>query len=158
MGARRRPASRRRAESKPLEPDQRELRREATPGAPPLFELSAERRGGSPMSHAPIPLPPLGDNPSTGRQGTTPGSFAKRGAVGTPWTYSSPDAPGMPAPSEKTAWDFMPADWTCLDPRQPARPGAWRAPAGFIPVTQLEHARLGAITPQMRRVSEREGH
>ena len=54
-------------------------------------------------------LPPLGDNPSTDRQGTTPGSFANKGRVGTPYTYSSPDTPGMPAPSDKTAWDFLPA-------------------------------------------------
>ena len=43
-------------------------------------------------------LPPLGDNPSTHRQGTSPGSFANKGRVGTPWTFSSPDTPGMPAP------------------------------------------------------------
>ena len=29
-------------------------------------------------------LPPLGDNPSTDAQGTTPGSFAQKGRVGTP--------------------------------------------------------------------------
>ncbi len=122
-------------------------------------------------------LPPLGDNPSTQRQGTSPGSFANRGRVGTPWSFSSPDAPGMPAPSEKTAWDFMPPDWTCLVDEAlasgragdsagssagghapHARPSAWRAPAGFVPRTQLEHARLGTVTPEMRRVAEREGH
>jgi phosphomethylpyrimidine synthase len=32
------------------------------------------------------------------------------------------------------------------------------APGGFVPVTQLEHARLGTVTPQMRRVAEREPH
>ncbi len=57
----------------------------------------------------------------------------------------------MPAPSTKTAWDFMPPDWRLEN-------GSWRAPEGFVPVTQLEHARLGAITPEMRRVAEREGH
>ncbi|KAA0215917.1 MAG: phosphomethylpyrimidine synthase ThiC [Leptolyngbya sp. PLA3] len=31
-------------------------------------------------------------------------------------------------------------------------------PAGFRPVTQLEHARLGIITPEMRRVAQREPH
>jgi phosphomethylpyrimidine synthase len=31
-------------------------------------------------------------------------------------------------------------------------------PADFEPITQLEHARLGVITPEMRRVAEREGH
>ncbi|MEB2312199.1 MAG: phosphomethylpyrimidine synthase ThiC [Sorangiineae bacterium] len=34
----------------------------------------------------------------------------------------------------------------------------WLAPEGFAPATQLEHARLGAITPEMRRVAERERH
>jgi phosphomethylpyrimidine synthase len=103
-------------------------------------------------------LPPLGGNPSSRAEGTTPGSFAQRARVGTPWTYASPDTPGMPAPSEKTAWDFMPAGWTCLDPGDKASPAAWRAPEGFVAVTQLEHARQGTITPEMRRVSEREPH
>jgi phosphomethylpyrimidine synthase len=31
-------------------------------------------------------------------------------------------------------------------------------PRGFVPVTQLEHARLGIVTPEMRRVAEREPH
>ena len=66
----------------------------------------------------------------------------------------------MPTPSTKTAWDFMPADWV-------VRPGceknyesaaAWIPPAGFSPVTQLEHARVGTMTPEMRRVAEREPH
>jgi len=47
----------------------------------------------------------------------------------------------MPAPSGKSAWDFNPA------PR-----GAGSA------VTQLERARLGEITPEMKRVAEREPH
>jgi phosphomethylpyrimidine synthase len=58
----------------------------------------------------------------------------------------------MPSPSEHTAWDFMPEDWTRRDD------GRWAAPDGFVPVTQLEHARLGIVTPEMRRVAEREGH
>ncbi len=54
----------------------------------------------------------------------------------------------------------MPSDWV-------RRPGfesnyesheAWIPPAGFSPVTQLEHARAGAITPEMRRVAAREPH
>lgn len=57
----------------------------------------------------------------------------------------------MPAPSTKTAWDFMPEDWTQVD-------GAWQPPAGFEPVTQLENARLGRVTPEMKRVAERESH
>jgi phosphomethylpyrimidine synthase len=97
-------------------------------------------------------LPPLGENPSTTGAGTTPGSFANKNRVGTPWTFSSPDTPGMPPPSDKTAWDFMPPDW-----KQDAS-GTWHAPPGFVPITQLEHARLGMITPQMRRVAEREPH
>jgi phosphomethylpyrimidine synthase len=32
------------------------------------------------------------------------------------------------------------------------------APRGFVPVTQLEHARVGTVTPEMRRVAEREPH
>ena len=61
-------------------------------------------------------LPPLGRNPSSKAQGTSPGSFSllpkiASGRVGR-WTFASPDTPGMPAPSEKTAWDFMPLDWT----------------------------------------------
>jgi phosphomethylpyrimidine synthase len=58
----------------------------------------------------------------------------------------------MPAPSDKTAWDFLPAGW------QRGANGFAVAPAGFTPVTQLEHARLGIVTPEMRRVAEREGH
>ncbi len=61
-------------------------------------------------------LPALGWNPSSTSQGTTPGSFAKkpRLAPGTEgrWTFSSPDTPGMPEPSDKTAWDFLPDGWS----------------------------------------------
>jgi phosphomethylpyrimidine synthase len=109
-------------------------------------------------------LPPLGENPSLTHQGTNPGSFANApqlsaGRAGR-LTFSSPDTPGMPAPSDKTAWDFMPPDWTL-------RAGfegnyetaeAWQPPAGFEPITQLEHARLGTVTPEMARVAERETH
>lgn len=117
----------------------------------------------------PYQLPPLGQNPSTLAQGTTPGSFANPprlfpGSAGA-LTFSSPDTPGMPSPSEKTAWDFMPADWT-LRTGFGSQPGqqtheqaaAWQPPAGFEPITQLEHARLGIVTPEMRRVAERESH
>ena len=88
------------------------------------------------------PLPLRGaTNPSSRGAGTTPGSFARRSEVGGPRAYSSPDTPGMPEPSDKTAWDFQ------VDPR----------PQGAA-VTQLERARLGEVTPEMRRVAEREGH
>jgi len=98
-------------------------------------------------------LPPLGNNPSTGAQGTTPGSFANRPEVGGRHSFSSPDTPGMPEASRKTAWEFLPSDWQ----RDPAT-GFAAAPPGFAPVTQLEHARLGIVTPEMSRVAEREPH
>ena len=98
-----------------------------------------------------VSLPPLGGNPSTLKQGTSPGSFANPAEIGGPRSFSSPDTPGMPQPSTKTAWDFMPADWSLVD-------GKWTPPEGFTPVTQLEHARLGVITPAMARISEREEH
>ncbi len=109
-------------------------------------------------------LPSLGANPSSTAAGTTPGSFARvpqiaPGAAGR-YTFASPDTPGMPAPSEKTAWDFMPADWSLVSGFESNREtaAAWEPPAGFEPVTQLEFARLGIITPEMQRVAEREPH
>jgi phosphomethylpyrimidine synthase len=98
-------------------------------------------------------LPPLGHNPSSRAQGTTPGSFANAPEIGGPRTFSSPDTPGMPQPSDKTAWDFLPRGWT-----RNAASGFASAPAGFEPSTQLEFARLGVVTPQMRRVAQREPH
>jgi len=84
-------------------------------------------------------LPPIGDNPSSDRQGTTPGSFALPGRVGDPRTFSSPDTPGMPGLSEITAMDFARAeDRQCK--------------------TQLEEARCGIISPEIKRVSLREPH
>jgi len=120
-------------------------------------------------------------NPSTLGQGTSPGSFARRADVGGPLAFSSPDTPGMPAPSDRTAWDFLPAGWSTVTlaaaPEGPAcanccgdafavvefadARGQWRRvifPKAFVPVTQLEHARLGTVTAQMRRVAEREAH
>ena len=47
-------------------------------------------------------------NPSSRRQGTNPGSFALAPNLGGALTFASPDTPGMPAPSDKTAWDFLP--------------------------------------------------
>jgi phosphomethylpyrimidine synthase len=90
-------------------------------------------------------------NPSSAREGTNPGSFANSPAIGGALSFSSPDTPGMPAPSDKTAWDFLPQGWK--------RNGELAtAPEGFKAVTQLESARLGIVTPQMRRVAEREAH
>jgi len=113
---------------------------------PDSSEKSTERD-----SAARYTLPRLGENPSTGALGTTPGSFANPADIGGPLSFSSPDTPGMPAPSDKTAWDFMPRDWRLVN-------GRWSAPEGFEPITQLEHARLGSVTPEMRRVAEREPH
>ena len=60
-------------------------------------------------------LPPLGQNPSTTAAGTTPGSFAKPPVIAPgvegAYTFASPDTPGMPEPSDKTAWDFLPEGW-----------------------------------------------
>ena len=120
-------------------------------------------------------------NPSTDAQGTTPGSFARRADVGGPLAFSSPDTPGMPAPSAKTAWDFLPEAWSMVT--LAAKPegaactnccgdahasvefadarGQWRRvihPKGFAPITQLESARLGIVTPEMERVAQREPH
>ncbi len=81
------------------------------------------------------------NNPSTNKEGTTPGSFAQKPDIGGPLTFSSPDTPGMPAPSDKTAWDFNPA------PRDAEKA-----------ITQLEKARHGIVTAQMMRVAEREPH
>ena len=100
------------------------------------------------MNHFKIPLRGA-HNPSSQGAGTTPGSFANAADIGGPLTFSSPDTPGMPRPSDKTAWDFMPADWR-------HEGGRWHPPEGFVPRTQLEHARLGTVTPAMRRVAERE--
>ena len=109
-------------------------------------------------------------NPSSARDGTTPGSFALRADIGGPLAFASPDTPGMPAPSDRTAWDFLPEGWSlvavadhrtgCGGHNHPEFGSFLRAeaPAGFEPVTQLEHARLGTITPEMRRVAEREPH
>lgn len=105
------------------------------------------------MNETSHPLPLRGaHNPSTDAEGTSPGSFANAADVGGPLAFSSPDTPGMPAPSDKTAWDFLPDGWT----RGPN--GFCTAPEGFVPVTQLEHARLGVVTAEMKRVAEREPH
>ncbi|MCH7687156.1 MAG: phosphomethylpyrimidine synthase ThiC, partial [Planctomycetes bacterium] len=125
-------------------------------------------------------MPSLGNNPSSSRQGTTPGSFADRPQIAPAaagrLTFSSPNTPGMPEPSDKTAWDFLPEGWETSELgqseiRNPKAEigetvfqqgdGSWRQvtfPADFQPITQLESARLGIITPEMERVSQREGH
>ena len=91
------------------------------------------------MSERRYQYPSIGGNPSSHRQGTSPGSFAERPRLGTPYTFSSPDTPGMPEPSDITAMNYATArDKECK--------------------TQLEAARAGVITPQMQRIAEREPH
>ena len=109
-------------------------------------------------------------NPSTTAAGTSPGSFANAAQIGGPLAFSSPDTPGMPAPSTLTAWDFLPEGWSieavashaigCAGHSCVAIGAFIRAvaPRGFVAITQLESARLGIVTPQMVRVAEREGH
>jgi len=116
-------------------------------------------------------------NPGTSAGVTTPGSFALQSDIGGPLMFASPDTPGMPAPSALTAWDFLPGEWSveiiapndahalqCVgvgeaiftDARGVTRRVTY--PKDFTPITQLESARLGIITPQMKRVAEREPH
>ncbi len=133
----------------------------------PVSRFSAPLRGGL--------------NPGNTQSVTTPGSFANKPDLGGPLMFSSPDAPGMPAPSTKTAWDFLPDGWTlrtvtnmcaATDAAACVPPGCKAAsfldtrrvmrivyyPETFKPITQLEHARLGIVTPEMKRVAEREPH
>ena len=91
------------------------------------------------MSTIPINLPTIGGQAASVKNGTTPGSFANPARLGTPWTYSSPDTPNMPQPSDITAMNFAAAgDKECK--------------------TQLQSARAGVITAQMQRVAQREPH
>ena len=112
-------------------------------------------------------LPPMGNNPSSTRAGTTPGSFAATptihpGVEGAR-TYSSPDTPGMPGVSAKTAWDFLPGGWSTelktaeeVETRIEYSAGVGQVifkqsdqnfrgvgfPSSFQPITQLEFARV----------------
>ncbi len=107
--------------------------------------------------------PPAHNNPGLPNT-TTPGSFALKPTFGPgpegALTFTSPDTPNMPAPSDKTAWNFMPDDWTLNASHEDNVhcPEAWTAPAGFTACTQLEHARLGNITPEMQIVATKEPH
>ncbi len=136
--------------------------------------------------------PPLhgATNPGSAPSVTTPGSFALAPDIGGPLMFASPDTQGMPAPSTKTAWDFLPQGWSVVslgvdsqttnaEPRTPnaacsncltdsfnsvefttSRNERLRViyPKNFTPITQLESARLGIITPEMQRVAQREPH
>ncbi|MEM1444540.1 MAG: phosphomethylpyrimidine synthase ThiC [Planctomycetota bacterium] len=125
----------------------------------------------------PYTLPPVGQNPGTTPNVTTPGSFANPakfapGPEGAS-TFSSPDTPGMPPLPTKTAWDFLPDGWSCGTGNDIPQANGHAVttfqhadgttryvthPRGFQPMTQLESARLGVVTPQMQRVAERESH
>lgn len=87
----------------------------------------------------PYELPELGNNPSTDEEGTNPGAFSKEPGVGSPVPFSSHDSQEMPKPSDTSASD-------------------WENEPGREPVTQLEHARAGNITPEMKRIAEKEQH
>lgn len=146
-----------------------------------VYQLAANPGEDRPTRRFAVPLQGA-HNPGSG-EATTPGSFANRADIGGPLSFSSPDSPGMPEPSPYTAWDFLPEGWACAafetdepyareevtlstlpdirqvvftDSRSVTRRVTY--PKSFEPVTQLEHARLGLVTPQMRRVAEREGH
>jgi phosphomethylpyrimidine synthase len=175
-----------------------------------LFRFQRFAQESGPMT-TPLPptsrlAPPLRGALNPGREptATTPGSFANAPDVGGPLMFSSPDTPGMPPPSTKTAWDFLPEGWSVVtlgrtgrsfwsgevesgNPHVPSQRSADAGaqacanclgdthrfvefttargelrrvlyPRAFRPVTQLEFARLGIVTPQMRRVAEREPH
>jgi phosphomethylpyrimidine synthase len=130
-----------------------------TLGANPGADRPTERLG--------VPLRGA-TNPGSG-PATTPGSFANKADIGGPLSFSSPDTPNAPQVSPYTAWDFLPEGWTieAVDSHEVGcgghnqQQGAFIrcvAPEGFEPMTQLESARLGIVTPEMKRVAEREGH
>lgn len=83
------------------------------------------------------PLPPLGQNPSSTQAGTSPGSFAQKPQIGTAFSFSSPDTPGMPSPSNVNAMHW-------INQKDPS--------------TQLELARAGIITPEVHAVAQIEKH
>ncbi len=142
-----------------------------------VYELAADPQATRPTERFAVPTHGA-SNPGTDKA-TTPGSFANAADIGGPLAFSSPDSPGMPAPSPYTAWDFLPEDWSVevLESSEQApcasSPCSYEAhvftdargvtrrvttPPGFVPITQLEYARLGIITPEMERVAQREGH
>jgi hypothetical protein len=150
-----------------------------TTNAHKVYTLAANPGAARPTERFAVPVHGA-QNPGAGRA-TTPGSFANAPDIGGPLMFSSPDTPGMPAPSPYTAWDFLPNGWTIQEhpqgcrghnqgaspiiavpagekPLDPSVAPALRRSVAFSPVTQLEHARLGIITPEMRRVAEREAH
>ncbi len=133
-----------------------------------VYELAANPGASRPTQRFAVPTRGAGNPGSTGV--TTPGSFANAPQIGGPLAFSSPDTPGMPAPSPYTAWDFLPPGWR-IEPgpdhatacaghdKQDIAPFIRAVPPpGFTPITQLEYARLGLVTPEIRRVAQRETH
>ena len=142
-----------------------------------VYSLAHDIHAARPVERLGVPTPGVPE--PVGGHVTTPGSFANAPDIGGALAFSSPDTPGMPPPSPYTAWDFLPEDWSVevLDSHSCAplasSPCAQKCcvftdalgitrrvttPAGFEAITQLESARLGIITAQMRRVAQREGH
>jgi len=130
------------------------------------YMLAANAGAERPTERFAVPLRGA-SNPGEDAKAPTPGSFANKSDVGGPLTFSSPDTPGMPQASPYTAWDFLPEGWSTGTEgeggdvvfTQADGTKRWvEVPDGFSPVTQLEHARLGRITEQMKRVAERESH
>ena len=81
----------------------------------------------------PYELPPLGENPSSTRQGTNPGSFARVPRVGTPWTFSSPDGPGMKSQAVFSDGAGMPGPSGELKVQGVPTRGARAKLPGFVP-------------------------
>jgi len=87
-------------------------------------------------------------NPSSERAGTTPGSFALKADIGGPLMFASPDTPGMPAPSDRTAWDFLPDGWrTELIDRENANAASFQKGRGEV---VFAHADEPIYDPQGR--------
>lgn len=86
-------------------------------------------------------LPLGGHSPANDQSTTNPGSFGLAPNIGSPLPFSSPDTPGMPAPSEKTALDFY-----------------RKAELSKTARTQLELACEGTISEQMEQVAAKELH
>ena len=104
-------------------------------------------------------------NPSSFRDGTNPGSFANAPNLGGALSFSSPDTPGMPQPSDKTAWNFLPEGWrvkqvagdtpedtfnpaACVGGDHPSvtfRTGSWSANDGF----SVDPASQTAVPPRI---------
>lgn len=83
--------------------------------------------------------PDTGENPSSQQEGTNPGAFSQDPDIGGSIPFSSHDSQDMPEPS-----DIQADDWINDPNREPK--------------TQLEHARHGTVTPEMKRISEKEDH